>query len=417
MKQMQGIGQLLWKLREKEGIRQKQLYMGISSLSKYARIEADQQEIDFFLIDRIMGRLGKSVERLTYILPMDVYKIYELRQEVQQKICQRKWEEAEQYLDEYEKNKRAKEPLHRQFIEQERAQIAWLRGESVELVCEHLETAILQTMPEAENQRKTGVLSAEEYKLLLFRWEVCQETEQKRAKDEIKALALVMTSVFATTVKAETNAELKNRVYEEVLNNHITNESDVIKVAIEQYQEKQMKTRAIDAKPDDYLSITQVVDENGSEQDIISTGLLIVDEHQQRVAITDIVSNTGQLSQYSIYATMKVSVTNDRQALKVRINWFETTLNYGTSMKASSLMQTSKYSPEVGFQYDDITKTISNPAGGTPYHYTPNNTQMITYSTLECGRSCRSYIKAGTSSLNIAYCVISSAPGGRWERA
>lgn len=159
-------------------------------------------------------------------------------------------------------------------------------------------------------------------------------------------------------------------MYEEVLNNHITNESDVIKVAIEQYQEKQMKTRAIDAKPDDYLSITQVVDENGSEQDIISTGLLIVDEHQQRVAITDIVSNTGQLSQYSIYATMKVSVTNDRQALKVRINWFETTLNYGTSMKASSLMQTSKYSPEVGFQYDDITKTISNPAGGTPYHYT-----------------------------------------------
>ena len=109
MKQMQGIGQLLWKLREKEGIRQKQLCMGISSLSKYARIEADQQEIDFFLIDRIMGRLGKSVERLTYILPMDVYKIYELRQEVQQKICQRKWEEAEQYLDEYEKNKRAKE--------------------------------------------------------------------------------------------------------------------------------------------------------------------------------------------------------------------------------------------------------------------------------------------------------------------
>ena len=46
-------------------------------------------------------------------------------------------------------------------------------------------------------------------------------------------------------------------MYEEVLNNHITNESDVIKVAIDQYQEKQMKTRAIDAKPDDYLSITR----------------------------------------------------------------------------------------------------------------------------------------------------------------
>lgn len=40
-KQMQGIGQLLWKLREKEGIRQKQLCLGISSVSKYARIEAE----------------------------------------------------------------------------------------------------------------------------------------------------------------------------------------------------------------------------------------------------------------------------------------------------------------------------------------------------------------------------------------
>ena len=185
---MQGIGQLLWKLREKEGIRQKQLCLGISSVSKYARIEADQQEIDFFLIDRIMGRLGKSVERLTYILPRDIYNIYELRQEIQQKICQKKWEEAKQCLLEYEKNKRAKEPLHQQFIKKEYAQIAWLQGESIETVCEHLETAIMQTMPEVEGQRKTGVLSAEEYKLLLFRWEVCFGTAQERTRKELREL-------------------------------------------------------------------------------------------------------------------------------------------------------------------------------------------------------------------------------------
>ena len=56
--------------------------------------------------------------------------------------------------------------MHQQFIEQEYAQIAWLRGESAETVCEHLEKAIAQTMPEAETQRKTGILSVEEYKLL-----------------------------------------------------------------------------------------------------------------------------------------------------------------------------------------------------------------------------------------------------------
>ena len=121
-------------------------------------------------------------------MPRDIYNIYELRQEIQQKICQKKWEEAKQCLLEYEKNKRAKEPLHQQFIEQEYAQIAWLRGKSVETVCEHLEKAIVQTMPEAEIQRKTGILSAEEYKLLLFRWEVCFGTDRERGEKELQEL-------------------------------------------------------------------------------------------------------------------------------------------------------------------------------------------------------------------------------------
>ena len=38
---MQGIGQLLWKLREKEGIRQKQLCLGISSVSKFQKVKKD----------------------------------------------------------------------------------------------------------------------------------------------------------------------------------------------------------------------------------------------------------------------------------------------------------------------------------------------------------------------------------------
>lgn len=85
MEQTKGIGQLLWNLREKEGVRQTQLCKGLCSHAKYVRIEYDQQEIDFFLIDRLMGRLGKSVERLTYVLPVEVYEIYELRREIQQR--------------------------------------------------------------------------------------------------------------------------------------------------------------------------------------------------------------------------------------------------------------------------------------------------------------------------------------------
>ncbi len=225
MEQTKRIGQLLWKLREKEGIRQTQLCKGLCSHAKYVRIEYDQQEIDFFLIDRLMGRLGKSVERLTYILPIEVYEIYELRQEIQQNICLGKWEEAEQCLESYQKNRKAEEPLHQQFIEQEYAQIAWMRGESAETVYEHLEKAIAQTMPEAETQRKTGVLSAEEYKLLLFRWEVCFGTERERGEKELQELTeeifqknferteRVKVIPYAALLKAKTSRDGKQDTY------------------------------------------------------------------------------------------------------------------------------------------------------------------------------------------------------------
>ena len=51
-----------------------------------------------------------------------------------------------------------------------------------------MEKAIVQTMPEAEIQRKTGILSAEEYKLLLFRWEVCFGTDRERGEKELQEL-------------------------------------------------------------------------------------------------------------------------------------------------------------------------------------------------------------------------------------
>lgn len=225
MEQTKGIGQLLWNLREKEGVRQTQLCKGLCSHAKYVRIEYDQQEMDFFLIDRLMGRLGKSVERLTYVLPIEVYEMYELRQEIQQNICLGKWEEAEQCLEEYQKNRKAEEPLHQQFIEQEYAQIAWMRGESAETVCEHLEKAIAQTMPEAETQRKTGILSVEEYKLLLFRWEVCFGTERERGEKELQELTeeifqknferteRVKVIPYAALLKAKTSQDGKQDTY------------------------------------------------------------------------------------------------------------------------------------------------------------------------------------------------------------
>ena len=75
------LGGLLLRLRKEAGLSQGLLCSGLCSVSRYARIEREELEPDFFLLDRLMGRLGKSVERLEYVMPLSVYRIYERRQE------------------------------------------------------------------------------------------------------------------------------------------------------------------------------------------------------------------------------------------------------------------------------------------------------------------------------------------------
>ena len=101
------LGGLLRRLRKEAGFSQGLLCSGLCSVSRYARIEREELEPDFFLLDRLMGRLGKSVERLEYVMPLSIYRIYERRQDIQEAILHGRLSEAENLLNLYEKEKLA----------------------------------------------------------------------------------------------------------------------------------------------------------------------------------------------------------------------------------------------------------------------------------------------------------------------
>lgn len=183
-----GIGEIVFQLRNKAGMSQGQICQGLCSVPQFARIEQNQVALDHFLLDRIFGRLGRSTERLEYVLPLDIYEIYELQYLIQRNICYQEYDEAMRRLSEYEEKKISDKPLHIQFIEQERAQIAWMRGEEIEKVLSHLQSAIAQTMPLEDMFENKTAFSAEELKLLLFRWEVCQNTKYERSEEEVQEL-------------------------------------------------------------------------------------------------------------------------------------------------------------------------------------------------------------------------------------
>lgn len=184
------IGNLLMTLRKENKYTQNQLCKGLYSVSSYAKIESGESVPGYFELDYLFGRLGKSTERLEYVLPLEIYELYELQYFVQRAICHREFEKAENLLDQYEKHKLAQKPIHRQYICQMRAQILWFlyvegRSDDIERILRLLHEAIIQTM-DAENQVTTGdALSAEELKLILFRWEVSQKSANVRKEKEL----------------------------------------------------------------------------------------------------------------------------------------------------------------------------------------------------------------------------------------
>ena len=187
----QSIGMILGSLRKEKGYSLKQLSDGLCDISELAKIESGELSPGYFRLDRLFGRLGESTERLEYVLPKETYRLYELQYQVQAAICHLHLEEAEYTLQLYEKEKRAGKKLHRQFIEQAKAQILWIRWKqernSLHLLKEalnHIESAIVQTM-QGERAIDQRIFSAEELKLLLFRWEICEQTQEKRNEKEL----------------------------------------------------------------------------------------------------------------------------------------------------------------------------------------------------------------------------------------
>ncbi len=202
----QGIGTLLTKLREEKGYTQEQLCKGICSVSKLAKIEKNITLPDYFQLDRLFARLGKSTERLEYVLPRDIYELYELQYRIQAAICHLEFPQAEALLLEYAGKRPARQKIHQQFIEQERAQIAWIRGENAEDIMKHLQNTIEATIP-MEKPWESGIaLSAEEMKLLLFRWEAAGRTELPRNPQEL-------WDILHAVEKYSLDAEEKVKVY------------------------------------------------------------------------------------------------------------------------------------------------------------------------------------------------------------
>lgn len=178
------IGKLIHYERTKEKINLRKLASGICSITALQRLESGERLPDFWVLGRLIERLGKSVNKLEFLYDESAYEICYLREQIELFLEQKKMTEAEQALDYYESMQLAGEPLHRQYICQMRSVIELEMHKNHRAAKSLLEEAIRQTLPEFDLTRLASYLLGESELILILMW---MEADSDRGAAYIRA--------------------------------------------------------------------------------------------------------------------------------------------------------------------------------------------------------------------------------------
>lgn len=114
--ELYGVGNMISYYREKNGLTQRQLCRGICTEATICRIEAGCREFDFLILEILLERLGKTADRLEFVLNDEDYALNELRSNILTEIREHRTEPAEKLLEKYEDSMPERDRLHQQFV-------------------------------------------------------------------------------------------------------------------------------------------------------------------------------------------------------------------------------------------------------------------------------------------------------------
>ena len=203
----------------------------------------------------------------------------------------------------------------------------------------------------------------------------------------VLGIAIPASASQITIGTIETEEQKLARVQAEVLSGNITNDQDVIEVALEQLAEKVAYCRenGIEMNPNESLTITQVIESDASiagvdsVQDVAITGLLIVDENGNQRAATDYLSdsdsNTISIAGGNIIATTTMTVRFEYVSSSIlwdtRIYKISTSVQNFAGQTADKLRHICRLRD---FNNDNSVYTssvVTNPSSTAPVTYYP----------------------------------------------
>lgn len=198
------LGNMVRFEREKHNLSAKKLADGICSAAAVQRLESGSRVPDFFTLERIIERLGRSVNKLELLQDETAYELYYRREILEKHIEDGEYEQVEAAIEEYKALDAAKEALHRQYLYKMQAVLAESRDKDYVGAKELLENALKETLPELQvNEIGKSVLGESEIILLLMKLEIDQKIgEGVPVEAERKILSYIQTHVEDEEAKA-----------------------------------------------------------------------------------------------------------------------------------------------------------------------------------------------------------------------
>lgn len=162
---VQTLGKLIAYERNKNQISLQVLAEGLCSVSALQRLEGGERLLDFFVVERLLERLGTSINKMEFLFTETEYEFYYLREFIEKELVQNNYSEVEKALEDYQSRPEAEETLHRQYICKVWAVIEGQEKQNHAKAQHLLEEAMRLTMPWLEVSDAFPVSAMEKYLL------------------------------------------------------------------------------------------------------------------------------------------------------------------------------------------------------------------------------------------------------------
>ncbi len=190
------IGAIIAYEREKKKISRERLCEGIFTPMALKRLEEGDRTPSYFILERLMERLGKSMNKLEILLHEKDYEVYYLRVQLEKALEEERLQEVEELLSFYESLSVAKENVHLQYLSKMKAVLSKKRGEG-KLALSLFEKALKATLPwwkKGFREKETFSLKQlmEEHSmgkeeitlLMMWLWQMWEEGKEIRVEKE-----------------------------------------------------------------------------------------------------------------------------------------------------------------------------------------------------------------------------------------